>query len=187
VDEKTDRVIRLIKEASISTDTRGSDHRTQQAEGNGSFIQTGDICCVPDTDSGQNNKQGEDRVQNAKGNGSFVQTGDIHAPTTIVAGWPNLDPSNPNLIPCPSCFTPASRTAQSCPACGYGIREHFESIRLTLYRKIMYRRIRYCVAGFVACTALFATHWLSREANSYLGIFAMVFLFVAALLARNVK
>lgn len=105
-----------------------------------------------------------------------IQVGRIDGSLNIGQEDP-LDPGNPNLIECPSCWKLASRYASPCPRCGYNIVGHFSALEREERRKLILNRAVVCGVVFVGAGILTSMSWMPQSIKGTLAVAA----FVAAL------
>jgi len=87
-----------------------------------------------------------------------IQVGRVHGPLNIGPDDP-LDPDNPNLIECPSCWKLASREAAPCPKCGFPIREHFIVLERKARRQRALEKAAVCAAVCFGAVVLLSMSW----------------------------
>lgn len=108
-----------------------------------------------------------------------VQVGRIDGDLTIGPDDP-LDPGNPNLIECPSCWKLASRFATPCPRCGYNIRAHFAAIELEERRKQALRKAGVCAAFFVVSGLLTSMSWFPESLKGPFAVASLIAVLLGA-------
>lgn len=91
-----------------------------------------------------------------------IQVGRVDGALNIGSDDP-LDPNNPNLIECPSCWKLASRAASPCPRCGYNILAHFAAIEREERRKLVIGRAVLCGVVFIGAGILSGVSWLPQS------------------------
>lgn len=109
-----------------------------------------------------------------------VQVGRIDGDLTIGQDDP-LDPRNPNLIECPSCWKLASRGASPCPRCGYPVAEHFAALERERQRKHIQSKAMVCAVIFLASMTAATVSWLPEALKMPLTVIAVL----SALLATG--
>lgn len=116
--------------------------------------------------------------QRIDGDGN-VQIGRVDGDLQVIQAEP-LDPHNPNLVECPSCWKIASRYARACPFCGYDIAGHFEAIARKAERERLNVVAIMSVATFFGVGLVLSFAWVPESFKGPLAILALLSLMLAA-------
>ncbi|MDD5297541.1 MAG: hypothetical protein PHU46_11575 [Rhodocyclaceae bacterium] len=108
-----------------------------------------------------------------------IQVGRVEGDLTIGPDDP-LDPDNPNLVECPSCWKLASRSASPCPRCGYNIAGHFAALVQVERDKAAQRNMMLAFMFFMGAGLLIGLSWFPESLKGPLAFAALAGLFVAA-------
>lgn len=115
-----------------------------------------------------------------------VQIGRIDGDLTI--GLDDaLDPRNPNLIECPSCWKLASRGASPCPRCGYPVAEHFAALERERQRMQAQNKATVCAVVFLACVMVTTVSWLPEALKTPLIVIAVISALLATRFSSNAE
>lgn len=109
-----------------------------------------------------------------------VQVGRVDGDLTIGQDDP-LDPGNPNLVECPSCWKLASRYASPCPRCGFPVAEHFAALVRERQRKQVQSKATVCAVIFLVSMMATTVSWLPEALRMPLTVIAVL----SALLATG--
>lgn len=124
--------------------------------------------------------------QRIDGDGN-VQIGYLDGDLKVIQAE-TLDPSNPNLVECPSCWKIASRYASACPHCGANIAGHFEAIARKAERDRLTTMAAASTATFLGACTVIAVPFVPESFKGPAAIVALLsLLFAAACLGRAGK